>query len=42
MPFTKARQSAYALGRIDRATVPGWLLYLAPPLALLWLGSLFY
>jgi ABC-type branched-subunit amino acid transport system ATPase component len=24
------------------ATVPGWLLYAAPPLALLWLGSLFY
>ena len=24
------------------ATVPGWLLYVAPPLAPLWLGSLFY
>jgi hypothetical protein len=23
-------------------TVPGWLLYVGPPLALLWLGSLFY
>jgi hypothetical protein len=23
-------------------TVPGWLLYFAPPLALLWLGGLFY